>query len=53
MNIYYTGKDCQTNLNECESAPCQNDGQCVDDLNMYKCKCEIGYEGLACEKMSN
>lgn len=38
-----------TDINECESSPCQNDGTCNDQINGYSCTCSDGYNGLLCE----
>ena len=38
-----------TDINECASAPCQNDGTCTDNINGYTCTCRDGYEGSNCE----
>lgn len=34
---------------QCESSPCQNEGQCTDGLGEYTCTCSEGYEGKNCE----
>uniref|UniRef100_A0A8C0L089 Coagulation factor X n=1 Tax=Canis lupus dingo TaxID=286419 RepID=A0A8C0L089_CANLU len=34
---------------QCESSPCQNQGQCKDGLLEYSCICLEGYEGKNCE----
>lgn len=34
---------------QCESSPCQNEGQCRDGLGEYTCTCLEGYEGKNCE----
>ena len=36
-------------IDECASAPCQNDGSCLDAINGYTCDCVDGYEGTDCE----
>merc|ERR1712212_448960 len=36
-------------INECQSAPCQNGGTCTDHLNYFLCKCLPGYRGDTCE----
>ncbi|XP_033640242.1 uncharacterized protein LOC117300656 [Asterias rubens] len=33
----------------CESAPCLNEGICVNSLNGYTCNCLAGYSGSRCE----
>ncbi|XP_053960262.1 protein eyes shut isoform X2 [Anastrepha ludens] len=44
------GRICQEEINECESAPCQNGGVCVDKLASYVCACPMGYTGNNCEE---
>ena len=38
-----------SDVNECASNPCQNDGTCVDAVNSYTCTCGDGYSGSHCE----
>ena len=38
-----------TDINECQSNPCQNSGTCVDDRNMFMCLCPDGFVGPVCE----
>ena len=47
--VGYEGKRCQTNIDECNSAPCIN-GKCTDEVNEYRCLCEEGYDGVNCER---
>ncbi|XP_072039420.1 uncharacterized protein [Amphiura filiformis] len=35
-------------INECLSDPCKHDGQCVDEVNGFMCRCAPGWEGLLC-----
>uniref|UniRef100_A0A1A9WEY9 EGF-like domain-containing protein n=1 Tax=Glossina brevipalpis TaxID=37001 RepID=A0A1A9WEY9_9MUSC len=44
------GRICQDEVNECDSAPCQNGGVCVDKLATYVCACPMGYTGTNCEE---
>ncbi|XP_074465037.1 protein crumbs homolog 2 isoform X7 [Larus michahellis] len=44
----FTGKTCFTNIDECESQPCQNGGLCVDLINGFLCHCLPGYSGVEC-----
>ena len=37
--IGFTGRDCETNINECMPNPCQHGGNCVDGINNYTCLC--------------
>ena len=38
-----------TEINECDSRPCQNGATCKDGLNAYNCYCVDGYNGTNCE----
>lgn len=39
------GPNCQTNINECASNPCLNQGTCIDGVAAYKCICPLPYTG--------
>ncbi|XP_076660402.1 cell polarity complex component crumbs isoform X2 [Halictus rubicundus] len=43
-----TGKNCEVNINECDSSPCKA-GSCLDRIGGYICECEEGYEGDHCQ----
>ncbi|KAL9961079.1 hypothetical protein ACROYT_G029960 [Oculina patagonica] len=49
----FTGKHCQTDINECESSPCVNNGTCTDLINGFNCSCPPGFSGNRCEKDIN
>ena len=38
-----------TDIDECSSAPCQNSGTCIDQVNGYLCQCAPGYTDLQCQ----
>lgn len=40
-----TGHNCSVDVNECESSPCQNGGNCQDLINSYQCECLDGFRG--------
>ncbi|XP_062521108.1 delta-like protein B [Corticium candelabrum] len=42
-------RNCSTEINECESTPCQNGATCHDDLRRYSCQCPNYYTGGHCE----
>lgn len=47
----FTGPKCKTNIDDCKSKPCQNNGKCVDKVNNFKCNCPLGYGGKSCSKI--
>lgn len=48
----YTGQHCETDINECFSAPCHY-GTCKDGLASFTCYCRPGYMGRLCETNIN
>ena len=38
-----------TEIDECLSLPCQNNGSCSDNINGYICSCVNGFSGDNCE----
>ena len=38
-----------SDIDECVSTPCQNNGTCIDGIDGYACFCMAGYTGDACE----
>ena len=40
---------CLEELNECESGPCGDNGNCTDLVNGFNCTCDPGYTGDTCE----
>ncbi|KAM6916581.1 protein eyes shut homolog [Xenentodon cancila] len=45
----FKGIVCETEINECESNPCQHNGTCTDLLGDYDCQCTTGFKGRNCE----
>nr|XP_029710054.1 fibropellin-1-like [Aedes albopictus] len=44
----FSGELCNFEYNECESNPCINGGQCIDNIGGFSCKCTRGYTGKRC-----
>ncbi|XP_070577928.1 delta-like protein B [Ptychodera flava] len=45
----YTGKDCETEIDNCLENPCQNGGVCQNLVNDFSCQCPPEFTGLHCE----
>eukprot|EP00058_Branchiostoma_floridae_P019117 XP_002604606.1 hypothetical protein BRAFLDRAFT_92840 [Branchiostoma floridae] len=45
----FTGTNCETDIDECTSNPCQHSSTCQDGIDMFTCHCAPGYTGTNCE----
>jgi len=36
-------------IDECQSNPCQHEGECINAENSYTCNCIGGYSGINCQ----
>ena len=45
IDIFILGMDCETEIDECLSVPCQNMASCDDFVGYYVCTCVPGYTG--------
>ncbi|XP_056270960.1 neurocan core protein isoform X2 [Pseudoliparis swirei] len=39
-----------SDVDDCQSDPCQNGGTCIDEINSFVCLCLPSYGGATCEK---
>ncbi|XP_034427678.1 cubilin [Hippoglossus hippoglossus] len=48
-NSGWQGANCDQNINECSSNPCQNGGNCTDGMNGFTCTCTAQWTGPVCQ----
>ena len=46
--MVFTGERCDQDINECDPNPCENGGECNDNVDYYTCDCEHLYVGVNC-----
>ena len=46
------GTNCDVNVNDCSTNPCQNGGTCTDGVNGFVCQCPSGWTGDTCSDTS-
>ena len=39
----------ETDIDDCASHPCMNNGKCTDRVNGFNCSCAPGFNGSQCE----
>lgn len=44
-DVCYLGAKCEVDIDECDSAPCQNGGLCKDGMGGFQCQCKPGFLG--------
>ena len=40
----------KTDIDDCASHPCKNNGTCTDRVNGFNCSCAPGFIGTQCQK---
>ena len=45
--LTFLGNNCEIEVNECLSQPCQNGGSCIDELDSFSCRCPHGISGIS------
>lgn len=43
--LFQLGAKCEIDIDECDSAPCQNGGLCKDGMGDFECQCKPGFLG--------
>lgn len=49
----YTGRHCETDINDCQGVECLNGGSCQDGIASFACLCADGFSGQRCERMQS
>ncbi|XP_056644010.1 fat-like cadherin-related tumor suppressor homolog isoform X1 [Diorhabda sublineata] len=47
----FTGEFCEFDLNECESSPCQNGANCINEIGSFHCVCPPNVTGPYCANL--
>ena len=48
LHFIFSFETC-TDIDECASQPCKNNGICTDQVNGFNCSCAPGFNGAQCE----
>ena len=46
---FRSGTNCEINVDDCASSPCENDGVCTDGVDSFTCDCGEDTMGLRCQ----
>ncbi|XP_008296529.1 protein delta homolog 2 [Stegastes partitus] len=44
----FTGRRCETDVDDCTMKPCANGATCLDGVNRFSCVCPAGFSGRFC-----
>ena len=44
--LFNIGVNCESEIAECASSPCENNATCIELLNKYRCNCFEGFTGM-------
>ncbi|XP_067122803.1 uncharacterized protein [Centruroides vittatus] len=47
-NPGWTGRNCETDIDDCAEQPCLLQAKCTDLLNDFQCDCPVGFGGKRC-----
>ena len=50
FNGWTDSKNCNQDINECQTTMCQNNGTCVNTPGSFRCNCPPNFSGTFCEK---
>lgn len=48
LSLFHTGQQCETDIDECASDPCENGSECQANINSFTCVCSPGFFGTSC-----
>ena len=49
INVVNSAYPLKTDIDDCASHPCKNNGTCTDRVNGFNCSCAPGFNGTQCE----
>ena len=48
INVVNSASPLKTDIDDCASHPCENNGTCTDRVNGFNCSCAPGFNGTQC-----
>jgi len=49
--VYFAGRLCEVDVDDCVGDPCEHDGTCDDLVNGFTCRCLPGFTGKLCSQI--